>query len=91
MTPVGFKGIKAMWQELELLEEYIWKSFTHYLPKVFTVTFKWSKAAIPMTIVCSLKSVVIVTTCISDHNDTNKRNNCLNSFCALNIYLNDEH
>ena len=29
-------------------------------------------------IVCSLKSVGIVIECISDHNDTNKRNNCLN-------------
>ena len=29
-------------------------------------------------IVCSLKSVGIVIECISDHNDTKKRNNCLN-------------
>ena len=39
----------------------------------------------------SLKSVVIVTECISDHNDTSKRNNCLNLICALNVYLNDEY
>ena len=29
-------------------------------------------------IVYSLKSVAIVTECISDRNDTNKRNSCLN-------------
>ena len=41
-----------------------------------------------MVLLCtvySLKSVGIVTECISDHNDTNKRNNCLNLICALNI------
>ena len=25
--------------------------------------------------------------CISDHNDTNKRNNCLNLICTLNDWL----
>ena len=38
-----------------------------------------------------LKSIIIVTEWISDHNDTNKRNNCLNLICALNVYLNDEY
>ena len=42
-------------------------------------------------IVYSFKSVAIVTECINDHNDTNKRNNCLNLISALNVYLNDEH
>ena len=32
------------------------------------------------------KSVVIVPECISDHNDTNKRNNCLNFFRALKVF-----
>ena len=35
----------------------------------------------------SLFTVVVVTECISDHNDTNKHNNCLNLICALNVYL----
>ena len=35
------------------------------------------------SIIYSLKSVCIVTESISDHNDTNKRNNCLNLICAL--------
>ena len=37
-------------------------------------------------IVYSLKIVVVVAECISDHNDTNKRNNCFNLICALNVY-----
>ena len=35
------------------------------------------------SIIYSLKSVGIVTENISDHNDTDKRNNCLNLICAL--------
>ena len=42
-------------------------------------------------IVYSLKSVVIMSECTSDHNDTNKRHNCQNLICALNVYLNDEY
>ena len=36
-----------------------------------------------VSIVYSLKSVGIVTECIGDYNDTNKRNNCLSLVCAL--------
>ena len=42
-------------------------------------------------IVYSLKSVFIVTECISDHIDTNKRNNGLTLIYVLSVYLNDEH
>ena len=42
-------------------------------------------------IVYSLKSVGIVTEYISDHDYTNKCNDCLNLICALNVYLNDEY
>ena len=35
--------------------------------------------------VYSLKSVNVVTECISDHNDTNKCNNCLNLISVLNV------
>ena len=41
-------------------------------------------------IVYSLKSVVIMSECTSDHNDTNKRHNCQN-LISLNVYLNDEY
>ena len=37
------------------------------------------------------KSVAILTECVSDHDDTNKHNNCLNLICALNICLTDEY
>ena len=38
---------------------------------------------------CSLftESVTIVTECISNHNDTNKRNNCLILICMLNDWF----
>ena len=39
---------------------------------------------ITMCIVYSLKGVGIVTECISDHNNTNKRNNCPSLICVLN-------
>ena len=42
-------------------------------------------------VVYSLKNVLIVTDCIGDNNDANKRNNCLNLICVLNIYLSDEY
>ena len=42
-------------------------------------------------IVYWLKSVVIISECTSDHNDTNKRHNCQNLIYALNVYLNDEY
>ena len=35
--------------------------------------------------VYSLKSVGIVTECMSYHNDTNKRNNWLILICVLNV------
>ena len=38
-------------------------------------------------IVYSLKSVVIVTECISDRNDTNKRNSCLNLILFNEVFL----
>ena len=38
-------------------------------------------------IVYSLKSVVIVTECISDRNETNKRNSCLNLILFTNDFL----
>ena len=43
-----------------------------YSKNVPNVILFWCK-------VYSLKSVGIVTECIGDHNDTNKRNNCLDS------------
>ena len=46
----------------------------------------WLKCII-LTIAYSLKSVGIVTECISDHNDTNKRNNCLNLIFMLNDFF----
>ena len=46
----------------------------------------WLKSII-LTIVYSLKIVGIVTEYISDGNDTNKYNNCLNLICALNNWL----
>ena len=42
-------------------------------------------------IVYWLKSVVIISECTSDHNDTYKRHNCQNLIYALNVYLNDEY
>ena len=36
-------------------------------------------------IVYSLNGAIIVTECISDHNDTNTRNKCLNLICVLNV------
>ena len=42
-------------------------------------------------IVYSLKSIVIVTECIGDHNYTNKRNNCLNWIYVLNFHVYDEY
>ena len=36
-----------------------------------------------MCIVYSLKDAGIVTECISDHNNTNKRNNCLSLIYVL--------
>ena len=42
-------------------------------------------------IMYSLFEFEFVTECISDHIDTNKRNNFLNLICALNVYLNNEH
>ena len=39
----------------------------------------------------SLKSAAIVTECISDYNNTNECNNCLNLIYALNVYSNDEY
>ena len=38
-------------------------------------------------IVYSLKSVVIVTECISDRNESNKRNSCLNLILFTNDFL----
>ena len=38
-----------------------------------------------ITIVYSLESVGIMTECISDQNDTNKCNNCVNLICAFNV------
>ena len=35
--------------------------------------------------------VVVVIEFSSGHNDANKRNNCLNLICVLNIYLKDEY
>ena len=46
----------------------------------------WLKCII-LTIAYSLKIVGIVTECISNHNDTNKHNNCLNLICMLNNWL----
>ena len=43
----------------------------------------WFKCII-LTKVFWLKSITIVTECISDHNDTNKHNNCLSLICTLN-------
>ena len=40
-----------------------------------------------LTMAYSQKSVGIVTDCISDHNDTNKSNNCFNLICTLNDWL----
>ena len=37
------------------------------------------------------QSFIIVTECISDRNDANKRSICLDLICALYIYLNDEY
>ena len=45
------------------------------------------RAGIILTLAYLLKSVGIVTECISNHNDTNKRNNCLNLICTLNDWL----
>ena len=39
----------------------------------------------------SVRLYVIVTECIRDHNYNNKRNNCLNLICALNVCLNYEY
>ena len=38
-------------------------------------------------LVYSLKSVGIVTECISNYNDTNKWNDCLNLNCTLNFKM----
>ena len=54
------------------------------------MTIKKSKKKI-LPIVYSLKSVIIMTECLSYHTDTNKRNNCLNLICTLNVYLNGEY
>ena len=48
-------------------------------------------AAILLSIAYSLKSVIIVTECISDRNETNKHNNCQNLICALNVHLSHEY
>ena len=50
----------------------------------FEITFS-NKTWVTFSIVHSLESV-IVTESISNHNDTSKRNNCLNLICALNLH-----
>ena len=52
---------------------------------------KRKKAAILLSIAYSLKSVIIVSECISDRNETNKHNNCQNLICALNVHLSHEY
>ena len=50
-----------------------------------------SELTTSVLIVNSRKSAVIVTECINEHNDTNKRNNCLSLVCTLNFHLNNEY
>ena len=48
--------------------------------------FEFAIADVPLAYTVNLlKSIGIVTECISDHNDINKHNNCLNLICALNV------